>query len=132
MIGKLLRGYVEGLGSKTIAFVVMAIVAALVAPILFSKFGIDPELTREVLYGLGAATLTVVLKQFVVDVKSNGATTTQYLLTKRALQELEAALPDGTKLDAVVKEVLLAMNRAQVTGGIAGAPQGAPQAPPAA
>jgi hypothetical protein len=74
----------------------------------------------------------VVLKQFVVDVKSNGATTTQYLLTKRALQELEAALPDGTKLDAVVKEVLLAMNRAQVTGGIAGAPQGAPQAPPAA
>jgi uncharacterized membrane protein YvlD (DUF360 family) len=131
MIGKMLRGYVEGLGSKTIAFVVMAIVAALVAPILFSKFGIPVDVTHEVLYGLGAATLTVVLKQLVVDVKSNGATTTQYLMTKRALQELEAALPDGSKLDSIVREVLLAMNRAQVTGGVAGATQGA-ASPPAA
>lgn len=126
MIGKLFgnvfRGYVEGLGSKTVAFVVMAIVAAILAPVLFQKFGIDPALTREVLYGLGGSVLVVVLNRTLVDVKTGGQTTTQYLMTQRALQGLERILPDGKLPDAIVKEVLLAMARAQVTGGVAGSP----------
>lgn len=131
MIGKLFRGYVEGMGSKTIAFVVMAIAAAFVGPILFNKFGIDPALTREVLYGLAGVVAAVVVKQGIVDTVSGGTTTTQYLMTQRALQAAERALPDGTALDAVVKEVLLAMSRAQVTGGVAGGTSSPPAAAPA-
>ena len=129
MIGKLFRGYVEGMGSKTIAFAVMAIAAAFLGPVLFQKFGIDPELTREVLYGLAGVVAAIVVKQGIVDVVSGGQTTTQYLMTKKALQGLEGALPDGTRLDAMVKEIILAMNRAQTTGGIAGATP--PPLPPA-
>lgn len=129
MIGKLFRGYVEGMGSKTIAFAVMAIAAAFLGPVLFQKFGIDPELTREVLYGLAGVVAAIVVKQGIVDVVSGGQTTTQYLMTKKALQGLEGALPDGTRLDAMVKEIILAMNRAQTTGGIASATP--PPLPPA-
>ncbi len=120
MLGKFLRSYVEGVGSKVIAFVLIAIVAAFVAPILFHRFGVPVELTREVLYGLAGIVALVVASKWHVDVASGGATTTQFLMTQKALQTVEKILPDGTSLDTAVKEILLAMNRAQTTGGIAG------------
>ncbi len=131
MLGKILRGYVEGVGSKVIAFVLVAIVAAFVAPLLFNKFGIPLDITRDVLYGLGGIVALVVASKWHVDVASGGATSTQYLLTQRALQQVEKILPDGTPLDTAVKEILLAMNRAQTVGGIAGAPAPAPSSAPA-
>jgi hypothetical protein len=129
MIGKLFRGYVEGVGSKTIAFAFAAIAVAFVAPWAHQKLGIPPDMTRELLYGLAGVAALVILGRSAVDVASGGKTTTQYAMTQKALQGLETLLPDGTPLDVAVKEIMLAMNRAQTVGGYGAAP--APTTPPA-
>jgi hypothetical protein len=117
MIEKLFRGYVEGLGSKTLAAIFAAIVSAVLAPILLSKFGVDPALTFDVLVGIGTLITLFLFRQWHLDASTGGKTSTQYLMTLKALQAAEVALPDGTTLDTIVKQVIKSMQDASATKG---------------
>lgn len=122
MIEKLFRGYVEGLGSKTLAFILAGVASGIVAPILFTKLGVDPTLTFDLLVGLFTLVVLGVFKIWHIDAKSGGKTTTAYLSTLKALQMAEVALPDGTTLDTIVKQVIKSMQDASATKGEPPAP----------
>jgi uncharacterized membrane protein YeaQ/YmgE (transglycosylase-associated protein family) len=113
MIEKFFRGIVEGLGSKTVTLIFAGIVAALVAPVLFTKLGVSPEVTFDVLYGIGGVIVLGVLNRWHVDVSTDGKTTTANLLTLKALQAAEAKVPDGTPYDVILKQMIEAMQKAQ-------------------
>lgn len=115
MLKNFLRSYVEGVGSKALALIGAGVVAGLVAPILFTKFGIAPGTTFDFLVGLFAMVIVGVLKLWHVDIKTEGKSTTAALMTLQALQAAEKLAKDGTPLDTMIRKVIEEMQAQSAT-----------------
>lgn len=131
MIKNLIRGYVEGVGSKTLAFIGAGLLAALIAPILHAKLGIEPSVTFDFLVGTFIVILAGVAKIWHTDIKTEGKSTTAALMTIQALQAAEKLTKDGTPLDDTIRRVIKEMQEQSATKGEEPAPvQVPPPAPP--
>ncbi len=107
MIGNLFRGFVEGLGSKSLADIFAAMVSVLLVSLLNKKFNLGLSETEffTVIGAILALAFGFLFKQWHLDVKTDGKTTTQALMIDKLAKAMASALPDHTIADKLARAI---------------------------
>jgi hypothetical protein len=105
MIGNLFRGFVEGLGSKSLANIFAAVFSVLLTVFLGKKTGLPENEVYVVVGSILALAFGFLFKQWHLDVKTDGKTTTQALLIDKLAKMAAGALPENTVAHKVADAV---------------------------
>jgi lysylphosphatidylglycerol synthetase-like protein (DUF2156 family) len=115
MIGNFIRSIVEGLGSKTLAAVLAAVMAVFLLPLTNKYLAFVPQADIVSLCSLIIGiVLAFVFKQWHLDVTTGGQTSTQALMLNKLAKQLAAATKENTRLNDIAKAVDAAIPDEQV------------------